>query len=116
MRLTSKTRVRPMGQRLLVKPIPDSEYMGKAGIIVTPEKAETKSTVGVVLALGDGQQDSNFTGTWPPLKKGDIVVYDRFAGVELCMDDEPEKLWPRILGIDEILAVVEPETKGGAGR
>src|SRR3990172_1902814 len=106
MELRTKSRLRPMGQRVIIIPIPDSENISGSKII-KPDSAQTKSTVGRIVAIGDGMQDTTFVGTWPPVSVGELVLYGRFAGHEIAVEDAPEKEWPRILGIDEILAVVE---------
>lgn len=112
MRLTSKTLGRPLGARILVVPVPDDKRMGAAQLIIEPETAETKATVGKVIAIGDGKADSAYTGEWPPVDIGDLVVYDRFAGTELRLEDVQERLWPRVLGIDEVLMVLDGKKKG----
>lgn len=108
MTLTKKDKIRPMGQRLLVIPEPDSGTYG-GGVIVRPETARNKPTVGRVVAIGEGQQDTAFTGKWPPVNIGDLVLYGRWAGHEVEVEgaDSREETWPRIIGIEEILALVE---------
>lgn len=107
--LTSKHRVRPIGKNLLVKPeLPPKKT---ASGIHIPDNAKNKPLIGTVLAIGDGKTESKYVGEWPPdeigVKKGSIVIFDRFAGVELMVDDLKEEEWPRLLHIDEVRGVVE---------
>lgn len=106
MKLNRRSKVRPLGQRILVKPLKDDETFG-TGVIVKPQIAENKPVIGKVVAIGDGHQDTNFTGEWPPLDMGQIVLYGRYAGVEIATEDEKEAEWARMVSIDEILGVVE---------
>lgn len=106
MELTAKSKLRVLGQRVLVAPVPDSDrYAG--GLIVKADVAKSKSCVGKVVAIGDGLQETNFTGEWPPLKVGELVLYSRYGGHELPIEGGKEETWPRILSIEEVLAVVE---------
>jgi co-chaperonin GroES (HSP10) len=57
--------------------------------------------------VGDGHLwDTAYKGEWPPYNVGDVVIYGRYAGFELAMEDEDEELWPRVMTVDEILGVV----------
>lgn len=105
MLLKKADKIRPLGQRVLIQPIPEP---GKsAGGIVIPDAAETKTVVGTVLALGDGEQETTFTGEWPPLKVGDHVLYGRYGGEEIRVEGVKEREWPKLLSINEIMGVVE---------
>lgn len=106
--LTSKHRVRPIGKNLLVAPELPPKKMGS---IIVPDNAKNKPLIGRVLAIGDGLSESKYVGNWPPdelgIKKGTIIVFDRFAGIELMVDDLKEEEWPRLLHIDEVKGVVD---------
>jgi chaperonin GroES len=107
--LTSKSKVRPIGKYLLVSPVPAADTM--RGRIIVPETAKTKPLLGVVMAIGDGKTESKYVGEWPPseigIEKGTTVVFGRFDGTELPVDDLEEKDWPRLLHVDEIKGVLE---------
>lgn len=99
-------KIMPVGQRIVVKPIPD-EDMSKGGIII-PDSGKDKPLIGTVEGIGDGEQDTNFTGKWPPtwLKLKTIVLFGRYAGTELP-SPEKEEVRPRVIGVEEVLGVVE---------
>lgn len=100
--------VKPIGARILVQPVPEDEFVGKERVLVKPQIARNKPLAGTVVAIGNGHEwDNEFTGTWPPVEVGQLVLYGRYAGVELVMEDTPEELWPRILNVNEVLGTVE---------
>lgn len=107
--LTSKSKVRPIGKYLLVAPLRVSDTI--RGIIIVPETAKSKPLLGKVVAIGDGKTESKYVGKWPPTEigivKGTTVVFGRYDGLELPVDDMEEKDWPRLLFIDEVKGVLE---------
>lgn len=108
MELSKRDKVRPVGQRFLVAIIPDTEKI-HGSVLVKPDTAKTKSCVGKILAIGDGKQETSYTGEWPPshLKVGMLVIFNRFAGVELRLEDAKEEEWPRLIDVTEITGVLE---------
>ncbi len=96
-------KLRPLSDRIVVKPI-EREAKTASGIIL-PESAREKPQEGEVMAVGPGAR--NDKGEHMPLdiQVGDIVLYAKYAGTEVKLDDE--KLL--ILRETDILAVVEEE-------
>ena len=96
-------KLRPLSDRIVVKPI-EREARTASGIIL-PESAREKPQEGEVLAVGPGAR--NDKGEHMPLdiKVGDIVLYAKYAGTEVKLDEE--KLL--ILRESDILAVIEEE-------
>jgi chaperonin GroES len=94
----------PSADRAVARPAPATEARTASGIIL-PESAREKPQEGEVLAVGPGAR--NDKGEHMPLdiRVGDIVLYAKYAGTEVKMDDE--KLL--ILRESDILAVVEEE-------
>lgn len=76
----------PMGDRILVRPEKDGET--KSGLII-PEtvKDAEKPQQGTVVAVGAGKEED---GVEVPmkLKKGDRVLYGKYSGAELKLDNE----------------------------
>ena len=68
--------VKPLGDRVLIKPAPAEEKTA-SGIII-PDTAKEKPQKGTVVAVGPGTKDNPIT-----LKIGDIVLYGKYAGTEL---------------------------------
>ena len=86
-------RVKPIGERLLIKPI--KEELKSAGGIVLPEKAKEKSQKAEVIEIGTSDEIS--------VKVGDKVIFAKYSGNEIKMDDEDYV----IIDWSDILAKIE---------
>ncbi|KUK82942.1 MAG: 10 kDa chaperonin [Pelotomaculum thermopropionicum] len=77
--------IRPLGERVVVKPLP-SEEKTKSGIVL-PDTAKEKPQEGEVIAVGSGRLLE--TGQRVPidLKAGDKVLFSKYAGNEVKIDD-----------------------------
>ncbi len=95
------TKVRPLGDKILVKRV-EAENKTKGGIVL-PDTAKEKPAEGVVLAVGDGKLlDSGERASFQ-VKKGDRIIFSSYAGSEITVDGE-ELL---VMGEEDVLAVVE---------
>ncbi len=83
----------PLKEKIVVKPI-EAETKTKGGIYI-PDTAKEKTNQGEVIAVWS-EKDS-------PVKVGDRVLYESYAGTEVTVDDEKNL----ILNIKEVLAVVK---------
>ena len=92
-------KIKPLGDRLIVKPI-ERETM-KGGIII-PDTAKEKPMEGEVLAAGPGKLDNNGNRTPMDVKVGDKVLYGKYSGTEIKLDDETYL----IIHQDEILGIL----------
>jgi chaperonin GroES len=97
----STTKLRPLGDRVVIQPTPREE-MTKSGIVL-PDTAKEKPQEGSVLAVGPGRILDDGKREQIDVKKGDSVLYAKYAGTEFKIDDE-ELL---IVSQKDILAVVE---------
>lgn len=79
--------LRPLGDRLLVKPTP-AEKETKSGIII-PGTAQEKPQKGTILDVGQGRLNTA-TGQYEPfaVQPGDEVLYSRYGGTEIESDGE----------------------------
>ena len=77
-------KIKPLNDRVLVKRI-EEEQKTTGGIII-PDTAKEKPQEGMVIAAGPGKQDEN--GKRQPLgvKKGDRVLFGKYAGTEIKID------------------------------
>ena len=93
--------IRPLQDRLVVKRM--EEERTSAGGIVIPDSATEKPSRGEVLAVGNGKVSES--GNVRPLdvKAGDTVLFGKYAGTEIKVDDQ-EVL---IMREDDILGVIE---------
>jgi chaperonin GroES len=97
-------KLRPLGDRVLVKPLEDEERT-KGGIVL-PDTAKEKPQRGEVVAVGPGEWDEDGTKRLPlDVKAGDHVLYAKYSGSEFKVDGV-EHL---ILRGSDILAIVERE-------
>lgn len=78
--------VEPLEDRVLVRPIPESDTT-KGGIHL-PTNAKEKPVRGTVVAVGLGKQLENGTRLPMPVVAGDIVVYSKYAGTDIRVEDE----------------------------
>ncbi len=97
--LTS-TKIRPLGDRVVVKPI-QREEVTKSGIVL-PDTAKEKPQRGEVIAVGPGRLTDEGERLPMEVKVGDEVLFAKYAGTELKIDDE-EYL---ILSEKDILAIL----------
>lgn len=93
--------IRPLGDRVVVKPLP-SEEVTKSGIVL-PDTAKEKPQEGEVMAVGSGRLLDNGDRVPIDLKTGDKVLFSKYAGNEVKIDDV-EYL---ILREMDILGVIE---------
>ena len=73
--------IKPLADRVLVKPAP-AEEKTVSGIII-PDTAKEKPLKGEVLAVGNGTKDEDMV-----VKKGDQVLYGKYAGTEIELDGD----------------------------
>jgi chaperonin GroES len=79
-------KLQPMADRLVVRPI-EAEEKTKAGIYL-PDTAKEKPQEGEVLAVGPGRLTDDGKRIAMDVKVGDIVVYAKYGGTEIKVDDE----------------------------
>ena len=93
--------LKPLADRLVVEPV-EKEERTASGIIL-PETAKEKPQEGTVLAAGPGRTDDDGKRIPMDVKTGDVVLYAKYAGTEVKIDDK--KLL--ILKESDVLAIVE---------
>ncbi len=79
------TKLQPLADRVLVKPI-EKEERTKSGIYL-PDTAKEKPQEGEVLAVGPGKMDEDGKRIPLDLKVGDRVIYAKYGGTEIKVDD-----------------------------
>ncbi len=79
-------KLKPMADRLVVKPI-EREDVTKGGIFL-PDTAKEKPQEGKVLAVGPGRLSEDGKRIAMDIKVGDIVIYSKYGGTELKVDEE----------------------------
>jgi len=79
-------KLKPLADRLVVKPI-EREEVTKGGIVL-PDTAREKPQEGEVLAVGPGRLTEDGKRIAMDVKVGDIVIYAKYGGTEIKVDDE----------------------------
>jgi len=79
-------KLQPMADRLVVKPI-EKEEVTKGGIFL-PDTAREKPQEGEVVAVGPGRLTEDGKRLAMEVKVGDIVIYTKYGGTEIKIDDE----------------------------
>ncbi len=93
--------VKPLEDRVLIKPL-DPEKKTASGIYL-PESAKEKPMQGKVVAVGPGKLLDNGERVVPSVKKGDTVVFGKYAGTEI----EIKNTKHMIMRESELLGLIE---------
>ena len=93
-------KLKPLGDRIVVKPKDEAESLTKSGLVI-PDTAKEKPQLGEVLAVGPGEFKD---GERIPVdvKTGDIVFYSKYGGTEVKYEGEDYL----ILSSRDVLAVI----------
>jgi len=91
----------PIGDHVVIKVEKATETI-KSGIVL-PESAKEKPQQGTVMAVGSGVMLDNGTRIPLEVKEGDKVVYSKYSGNEIKLDDEEYV----VLSQHDILAIVK---------
>jgi chaperonin GroES len=78
-------KVKPLADRVVVKPLEETEQM-RGGLYI-PDTAKEKPQQGEVVAVGPGKLTDEGKRIDPELKVGDKVLYGKYAGTEVTIDD-----------------------------
>jgi chaperonin GroES len=103
--------IKPLQDRIIIKRIEEGEQI-RGGIII-PDSAKEKPQEGEVIAVGAGKKLDSGERVAMDVKEGDRVLFGKYAGTEVKLDDE-EYL---IMREDDILGVIERAAKAkGKGK
>ena len=94
-------KLRPLHDRVLVRRVDEDEK--SSGGIIIPDTAKEKPMEGKVVAVGSGTRAEDGTITPLDVKKGDRILFGKWSGTEVKMDDE-ELL---IMKESDIMGVIE---------
>jgi chaperonin GroES len=94
-------KVRPLHDRIIVKRLEEEEKT-KGGIII-PDTAKEKPIQGKVIGVGDGRIKEDGTKIPMDIKRGDRVLFAKYAGTEIKIDGEEHLMMKE----DDILAIIE---------
>ena len=95
------TSLKPLGDRIVVRPTPREE-MTKSGIVL-PDTAKERPQEGTILSIGPGRTLDDGTREAMDVEVGQKILFQKYAGTEFKLDDE-ELL---ILSQKDVLAVIQ---------
>jgi chaperonin GroES len=95
------TQIRPLADRVVVKPLEETEQM-RGGLYI-PDTAKEKPQQGEVVAVGPGRLTDKGDRVAMEVKEGDRVLYGKYSGTEITIADEQYL----ILRESDVLAVVK---------
>jgi chaperonin GroES len=93
--------IRPLGDKILVKPAEAKEV--KRGGIIIPDTAKEKPQEGEVVAVGKGKLSNDGKLIALDVKAGDKVLFGKYSGTEVKIDDKDYL----IVTQDDILGIIE---------
>ncbi len=97
----AKMKVKPIGDRILVKRIEAEEKT--AGGIVVPDTAKEKPKEGKIISLGTGKVLDDGKKKEFLVKAGDRILFESYAGTEVKIDSEEYLLMKE----DDVLGIIE---------
>ena len=94
--------IRPLGDRILVKPLKEEEVT-KSGIVLPDTVDKEKKMEGEVIAVGPGKLLENGQRAPMDIIVGQKVLFKKWGGEEVDIDGEEHK----ILSQDDVMAIIE---------
>ena len=79
-------KIRPLHDRVLVKRVAEEDKT--AGGLIIPEAAKEKQARGQIVAVGNGRVDKEGNVRALDVKKGDEVLFGKYAGTEIKVEGE----------------------------
>ena len=95
------TTIKPLADKIVIKVIDDVEKT--SGGIFIPDSAKEKPQKGEVIAVGPGKFTDNGTREEMDVKAGDKVLYAKYSGTDVKIDEVEYK----ILSVKDVLAIIE---------
>ena len=100
-KVASETKLKPLGDRLVVRPSAREE-MTKSGIVL-PDTTKERPQEGTILSVGPGRTLDDGSREAMEVQAGQKILFQKYAGTEFKLDEE-ELL---ILSQKDVLAVIE---------
>ena len=94
------TKIQPLADRVVIKPLEETEQM-RGGLYI-PDTAKEKPQQGEVVAVGPGKLSDTGERIAMEVKEGDRILYGKYSGTEITIADEQYL----ILRESDVLAVV----------
>ncbi|MEI7474644.1 MAG: co-chaperone GroES [bacterium] len=98
---SNETRIKPLGDRIVVKAVDETETT--TGGIFIPDSAREKPQRGEVLAVGAGKLLESGKREEMDVKVGDIILFTKYGGTDIKINNKEYK----ILSVRDVLGIVE---------
>jgi chaperonin GroES len=98
--MSAATKIQPLADRVVVKPLEESEQM-RGGLYI-PDTAKEKPQQGEIVAVGPGKVSDGGARVAPEVAVGNIVLYGKYSGTEVTVEGEQYL----ILRESDVLAVL----------
>jgi chaperonin GroES len=82
----SKLKIKPLGDRIVVKPM-EAEEKTKGGIIL-PDTVKEKPVEGTIVAAGPGRKSDDGKTVEMEVKVGEKILYGKYSGTEVTIEGE----------------------------
>ncbi|TDJ54730.1 MAG: co-chaperone GroES [Ignavibacteria bacterium] len=82
----SKLKIKPLGDRIVVKPM-EAEEKTKGGIIL-PDTVKEKPVEGTIVAAGPGRKSDDGKIVEMEVKVGEKILYGKYSGTEVTIDGD----------------------------
>jgi chaperonin GroES len=80
-------KIRPLYDRVVVRPL-EEDRKSKGGIFIPDSAANEKPNFGEILEIGTGKRDDNGKNQSLAVKKGDKILFGKYAGTEVKVEGE----------------------------
>ena len=100
--MTTKKKIVPLGNRVLVRTI-EAETITRGGIIIPDTASKESPEQGIVVAVGEGRTTDDGKVIPPKVKVGDVVIFDNYQLGEIKLEGEEYY----ILSEASILAIIK---------
>jgi chaperonin GroES len=101
MSVKTKSKVKPLADRILVRRLEETET-SRGGIII-PDTAKEKPQQGEVIAVGPGKLNDDGSRVTPEVSVGDRILMSKYAGTEVKIEGEDFI----IMREDDVLGVIQ---------
>lgn len=98
--MSAATKIQPLADRVVVKPLEESEQM-RGGLYI-PDTAKEKPQQGEIVAVGPGKVSDGGARVAPEVAVGNVVLYGKYSGTEVTVEGEQYL----ILRESDVLAVL----------
>lgn len=98
-----KTKIRPLGDRILIRRLEEDKEQRSGGGIIIPDTAKEKPMEGKIVAAGPGRRNDDGKLQKLEVKVGDRVLISKYAGTEVKIESEDFI----IMREDDVLGIIE---------